>query len=325
MPFPRLDWLSRLRAARPTNLPKAAEAPLLSADEIAGLALQASLLAETQPTREVHDHHAGDWSSPWLGHGLDFEESRPYVVGDDIRDMDWRTTARTGRAYLKSYREERQPTVHLVIDREASMRFGTRRRLKATQAVRAAALLAFAAAEHNAAIGGTLWDRGDLSLPPLHGRGGALALIEAAARPCPPMPDAPVTESVSYLDRLLALDASLPRGTELVLLSDFAWLREQHEPLLARLAERTNLLAIQIADPAERSLPNVGLARFHDMTRGDDIWIDTNHTAERSAYAAAFRDRQADIARHFARSGVHHLNLGSEIDDLMPLLMVPHA
>ncbi len=298
---------------------------MLAAEEIAGLAQEAALLAEAQAAREVHDHHAGDWSSPWLGHGLDFEESRLYVAGDDIRDMDWRTTARTGRAYLKSYREERQPTVHLVIDREASMRFGTRRRLKVTQAVRAAALLGFAAADHNAAIGGTLWDRGDLTLPPMHGRNGALALIEAAARPCPPLPDAAVTESVSYRDRLLALDAALPRGTELVLLSDFAWLREEHEPLLARLAERTDLLAIQLSDPAERSLPDVGLARFHDMTLGNDIWIDTGHEAERSAYAAAFRSRQAAIAGHFARAGVRHSSLGSEVDDLLTVLMVPHA
>ena len=306
-------------------MPQAEDAALLSADEIASLALQAGLLAEMQPAREVYDHHAGDWSSPWLGHGLDFEESRPYVAGDDIRDMDWRTTARTGKAYLKSYREERQPTLHLVIDREASMRFGTRRRLKVTQAVRAAALFGFAAADHNAAIGGTLWDTTDLSLPALHGRGGALALIEAAARPCPPLPDAAITETVSYLDRLIVLDAALPRGTELVLLSDFAWLRGQHEPLLARLAERMDLTAIQISDPAERSLPNVGLARFHDMTRGDDIWIDTGHEAERTAYAAAFRSRQAEISSHFARAGVRHLNLGSETDDLLPALMVPHA
>ncbi|MBI5936417.1 MAG: DUF58 domain-containing protein [Betaproteobacteria bacterium] len=317
--------MKRWRVRPAGNLPAAAQMPLLAAEEIAGLALQAELLAEMQPAREVYDHHAGDWSSPWLGHGLDFEESRPYVAGDDIRDMDWRTTARTGRAYLKSYREERQPTLHLVIDREASMRFGTRRRLKVTQAVRAATLFAFAAADHNAAIGGTLWDSGDLSLPALHGRNGALALIEAAARPCPPLPDAAATEPVSYLDRLLALDATLPRGTELVLLSDFAWLREQHEPLLARLAERMDLFAIQISDPAERSLPNVGLARFHDMTRGDDIWIDTGHEAERTAYAAAFRKRQADIAGQFARAGVRHLNLGSEVDDLLSVLMVPHA
>jgi uncharacterized protein (DUF58 family) len=105
--------------------------------------------------REVHDHHAGDWASRWLGRGLDFEESRLYSAGDDIRDMDWRTTARTGRAHLKIYREERQPLVHLVVDRGATMRFGTRRRLKVAQAARVAAVLAFATADRNGVIGAT--------------------------------------------------------------------------------------------------------------------------------------------------------------------------
>lgn len=321
MPFPRLDVLNRWLARPGSPPPAAAQAPLLAADEIARLALQAELLAEVQPAREVHDHHAGDWSSPWLGHGLDFEESRPYVAGDDIRDMDWRTTARTGRAYLKSYREERQPTLHIVIDREAGMRFGTRRRLKATQAARAAALFAFAAAGHNAAIGGTLWDSTDLELPPLHGRNGALALIEAAARSCPPLPDAAATEPVHYLDRLITLDAGLPRGAELILLSDFAWLREAHEALLARLAERMDLLAVQIVDPVERALPDVGLARFHDMTRGGETWIDTGHVSTRAAYAAAFHERQATVARRLARAGARHLVLGSEVDDLLRALL----
>ncbi|TCS73093.1 uncharacterized protein DUF58 [Sulfuritortus calidifontis] len=324
MPFPLREILNRLRVRPAASLPPAALAPLLSAEEIAQLAVQAELLAEAQPAREVHDHHAGDWSSPWLGHGLDFEESRPYVAGDDIRDMDWRTTARTGRAYLKSYREERQPTLHLVLDREAGMRFGTRRRLKVTQAARAAALFAFAAAGHNAAIGGSLWDAADLELPPLHGRSGALALIEAAARPCPPLPDA-AAEPVHYLDRLVALDAGLPRGAELIVLSDFAWLREVHEPLLARLAERMDLFAVQIIDPVERALPDVGLARFHDMTRGDERWIDTGHASIRADHAAAFRERQAAIAHRLARTGARHLVLGSEVDDLLPILLGHHA
>jgi uncharacterized protein (DUF58 family) len=321
MPFPRLDVLNRWLAWPGGSPPATVQAPLLAADEIAQLALQAELLAEVQPAREVHDHHAGDWSSPWLGHGLDFEESRPYVAGDDIRDMDWRTTARTGRAYLKSYREERQPTLHIVIDREAGMRFGTRRRLKVTQAARAAALFAFAAAGHNAAIGGTLWDSADLDLPPLHGRSGALALIQTASRPCPPLPDAATTEPVHYLDRLIALDAMLPRGAELVLLSDFAWLREAHEALLARLAERLDLLAVQIVDPAERALPDVGLARFHDMTLGEETWIDTAHASMRAASAAAFHERQAAVAKRLARAGARHLVLGSEVDDLLRALL----
>ena len=170
----RFKRLARLRVQAET--PVSVNAPLITAADIAGLAAQASFLA-TLPVREVHDHHAGDWASRWLGRGLDFEESRLYSPGDDIRDMDWRTTARTGRPYLKIYREERQPLVHLVVDRGPTMRFGTRRRLKVAQAVRVAAVLAFTAAGHNGVIGATLWDTQDETLPVRHGRMAALGLI----------------------------------------------------------------------------------------------------------------------------------------------------
>ena len=173
--FPHLD-------TQPGQSDSGVHLPLISATDIAALAEQASLLAQL-PVREVHDHHAGDWASRWLGRGLDFEESRLYSPGDDIRDMDWRTTARTGRPHLKIYREERQPAVHLVVDRGATMRFGTRRRLKVTQAARVASILAFAATGQNGVMGAMLWDHQDETLPARHGRSAALAgLPETASK-----------------------------------------------------------------------------------------------------------------------------------------------
>ena len=298
----------------------AVDAPLIAADEMAELAAQASLLTQ-QRLREVHDHHAGDWTSRWLGRGLDFEESRLYSAGDDIRDMDWRTTARTGRPHLKIYREERQPLLHLVVDRGATMRFGTRRRLKVAQATRVAAVLAFAAAGHNGVIGATLWDAQDQDIPARHGRAAALALIGQAAVPCPPLADPASTQALRHADRLAALEASLPRGARLVLISDFAWLGAEHEPLLARLAARFDVWAIQVVDPAERALPDVGLARFHDMASGQGVWLDTAQAAQRSACQAALARRLDAQAAHLARAGVRHQRVASEADDLVMLLV----
>lgn len=287
---------------------------------MAGLAAQASLLA-TLPLREVHDHHAGDWASRWLGRGLDFEESRPYSAGDDIRDMDWRTTARTGRPHLKIYREERQPTVHLVIDRGATMRFGTRRRLKVAQAARVAALLAFAAAGRNGVIGATLWDAQDQEVPPRHGRLAALALIELSAAPCPPLADPASTEPLHHADRLATLEASLPRGAQLALISDFSWLTDAHEPLLARLAARFDVWAIQVVDAAERALPDLGLVRFHDMASGQRVWLDTGQASVRTACQSAWAHRLDAQAARLARAGVRHQRVDSETDDLVALLV----
>jgi len=301
------------------DAPASVHAPLIAPADIAALAAQASLLA-TLPVREVHDHHAGDWASRWLGRGLDFEESRLYSPGDDIRDMDWRTTARTGRAYLKIYREERQPLVHLVVDRGATLRFGTRRRLKAAQAARVAAVLAFASAGHNGVIGATLWAVQDETLPARHGRLAALGLIEAAAAPCPPLADPAPTDALRYVDRLAALEASLPRGTRLVLISDFAWLADAHETLLARLTARCDVWAIQIVDAAERALPEMGAACFHDMATGQRVWLDTGETAVRSAARTAFADHLAAQAARLARAGGHHQLVDSAADDLAALL-----
>lgn len=317
MNLARLKQLARWRAGPDTQA--SVHAPLIAPADIAALAAQASLLA-TLPVREVHDHHAGDWASRWLGRGLDFEESRLYSPGDDIRDMDWRTTARTGRAHLKIYREERQPLVHLVVDRSATLRFGTRRRLKAAQAARVAAVLAFASAGHNGVIGATLWAAQDETLPARHGRLAALGLIKAAAAPCPPLADPAPTDALRYVDRLAALEASLPRGARLVLISDFAWLADAHETQLARLAARCDVWAIQIVDAAERALPEMGAACFHDMASGQRVWLDTGEPAVRNAARSAFADHLAGQAARLVRAGVRHQQVDSDADDLVALL-----
>jgi uncharacterized protein (DUF58 family) len=314
-------WLASLSRARSQHDRSNASvhAPLIAASDIAELAVQASLLVQL-PVREVHDHHAGDWASRWLGRGLDFEESRLYSPGDDTRDMDWRTTARTGRPHLKIYREERQPAVHLVVDRGATMRFGTRKRLKVTQAARVAAILAFAATGQNGVVGATLWDREDDTLPVRHGRLAALALIEQAAAPCPPLADPAPTDALRQTDRLAMLEQSLPRGARLVLISDFAWLGAEHEPALAQLAARFDVWAIQIVDAAEHALPDMGLVRFHDMGHHQDVWLDTAQSSVRNACQEAFARRLNAQAASLARAGINQQRIASEADDLVALL-----
>lgn len=294
-------------------------APLLSSAEIAALTVQAAGLARVPVRREVHDHHAGDWPSVRLGRGLDFEEARPYNAGDDLRDMDWRTTARLGQPFVKTYREERQPVLHVVVDRRPSMRFGTRRRLKAAQAARVAALAAFAAAERNVAVGATLWDVHDLNLPPRHGRDGIVELVRVAASPCPPLQEE-VAEAVHEADRLQRLTETLPRGARLLLVSDFAWLTAAHEMPLAHLADHADLLAIRISDPAERELPNVGLVRFQDLHSGEILWVDTGSAAARAIQTAEFSKQRGSIDSILRRTGVRHLDIGGETENLVEVL-----
>jgi uncharacterized protein (DUF58 family) len=295
------------------------EQPLLAADEIAALAAQAALLAQASVRREVHDHHAGDWPSAWLGRGLDFEEARPYAPGDDVRDMDWRTTARLGHPFIKTYREERQPLLHIVLDRGPSMRFGTRRRLKVTQAARLALLAGFAASAQNVAVGLTLWDAPDRTLAARHGRSGWLEAVQALVEPCAPQA-AERGEAQHDETRLQTLRAELPRGSRLLLLSDFAWLSPLHERVLASLGAHCDVLAVTISDAAERELPDVGLACFADPAGGPARWLDTSQDYVRAAHALAFATRQGELEASLLRCGLRTLRLGSEVDELLPVL-----
>ena len=121
-------------------------------------------------------------------------------------------------------------------------------------------------------------------------------------------------------DRLARLEAELPRGARLVLISDFSWLTAEHESALARLAARVDVWAIQIVDAVEQALPNAGLVRFHDMASRQDVWLDTAQASVRLACQSAFA-RQLDAqAASLARAGIQHQLAGSAVDDLVTLL-----
>jgi uncharacterized protein (DUF58 family) len=308
-----------------TPIPPSVRAPLLGAAEIAALATLGAQGLPLAAQREVHDHHAGDWPSARLGRGLDFEEARPYAPGDDVRDMDWRSTARLGHPYVKIYREERQPTWHLVLDRGPTMRFGTRRRLKVTQAARLALLVAFHANERNATVGATLWDEPDLQIDARHGRTAILTLAQTLVTACPPpsldppgvVPTAQATEAERDRQRLQTLATELPRGSRVWLLSDFAWLAPAHATALARLAQHTELRAVRISDPAEHALPDLGRVRFDDIAHRRPRWIDTRGTRARTAYAQAQAEARARQDAVFARCGLRPVDLGTPVDDLI--------
>jgi uncharacterized protein (DUF58 family) len=300
---PLADLLHRLGSAWRIDAAPDVHAPLLSDAELDDIVRRMQALRPAgRHAWDVHQRHSGDLRSAHLGRGLDFEESRAYQRGDDIRDMDWRTTARTGKPHLKIYREEHQPTLHLVVDRGASMRFGTRTQLKAALAARIAAMFAFGAAAGNASVGGTLWQPGGFMLPGSSGQDGAIRLIHAAIAPCPPLPETSACPAFSEV--LRQLDFALPNGSRVILISDFRTLCEGDLPWLARLASHHEVRAIQVLDPAETELPQVGLMRFRDMVSGNTAWLDTGSRALRRAFqeqAALSHEKQHAL---FGRVGI---------------------
>lgn len=284
---------------------EAVHAPLLSDAELDEVIRRVQLFAQAhhQPD-DVRYRQAGNYRSVYLGRGLDFEEVRLYQRGDELRDMDWRTTARTGKPYLKVYREEHQPALHIVIDRGASMRFGTRKQLKAALAARLAACFAFAAMPDNTCIGGTLWQPNGFSLPCLNGEAGATRLVHAAIAPCPPLHDDGGEEARTFAEMLRELDLQLQRGSRLLVISDFALLHEEHVPLLARLAQHHDLQAIQVLDVAEQALPDVGMMRFFDGAARRMRWLDTSSAHLRNAFQTRAEATHALQQQMFERTGV---------------------
>ncbi len=300
------------------------DAPLLTPEEIVTLIEQADALRNSRAHgREVFLRHPGDARSAHLGRGLDFEEVRAYQAGDDIRAMDWRTTARIGKPYLKIYREEHHPALHVVVDRGASMRFGTQRQLKVSQAARVAILAGVLESSAHACIGGTVIDTATLTLPCLSKQAGILQLAQAVAAPCPPSTlrsEATREEHAQWIVAMQRIAAALPNGSRLLLLSDFQWLTPSDVPLLAHLAMRHDVAAVHITDPVEHALPALGRASFYDLTQHRLRWIDTGNREVRARFSHAATRRQATISAQLRQADIAYFSLATSADAMQLFL-----
>lgn len=300
--------------------PAGTHVPLLDAARLGELIRRTRSMQGMTYRREAHQRHAGDLRSAYLGSGLDFEEARPYQPGDDVHDMDWRTTARTNKPHIKIYREEHQPALHIVIDRGPSMRFGTRSQLKATQAARIATILGFSAAPGNTCIGGSIWQPEGCTLPCRNGETGAMQLIQAAIAPCPPLTFRQSHGMRPFADLLEQIDALLPRGSSVVLLSDFRQIQSADQTPLLRLASHHQLRAIQILDPSELALPDIGLIRFQDTASEQSRWVDTGNQAIRAAFRQRTGLQQNELQALFRRIGVRLQHCMTDTDPFDLLL-----
>jgi uncharacterized protein (DUF58 family) len=268
---------------------------------------------ELRTRRLVDSSFAGDYRSLFKGQGMEFAEVREYQPGDEVRSIDWNVSARMGRPYVKRYVEERELTIMLAIDVSGSSRFGTRARFKHDLAIEMAGVLALAATRNNDRVGLTLFsDRIEHALPARKGRKHALRLIRDLLTA---QPTGTGTSMQVAVDRLLRL---LPHRSVIFLASDF--LVDELERPLARLAQRHDVIAVTLEDPAERVLPNIGAARFEDPETGERIEVDTSNAEVRAAFAK--RVLADDVKRRslFGRLGLDEIVVHTEhgyVDALM--------
>lgn len=260
---------------------------------------------EVRTRRLVDSRFAGEYRSLFKGQGMEFAEVREYQPGDEVRSIDWNVSARMGKPFVKRYVEERELTVMLAIDLSGSARFGTRARFKHDLAVELAGVLSLAAVRNNDRVGLMLFtDQVEHALPARKGRKHALRLIrdllsvEPAGRG---------TSMAAAVDRLMRL---LPHRSVVFLASDF--LTEDAEKPLARLAQRHDVIAITLEDPAERHLPDIGPARLEDPESGEIVEVDTSHPLVRAAFAKRVADAEEARRRLFGRLGLDEIIVHTE-------------
>lgn len=255
---------------------------------------------------------AGLYLSVFRGQGMDFEEVREYQEGDEIRNMDWRVTARTGIPHLKVFREERERAVMLAVDVGRHMQFGTRGTFKNIQAARAAALLGWAASANQDRVGGLLFgdaDRDAQVVRPSRGRHGLWRLLRMLTDESEISRSAPD----ALQDALEKLVTSAPTGALIFVIAD---LNRDMAPLelpLGRLCQRHDVVLLPVDDPADHSLPAMGRVQFRSLD-GDAVTLDTDSRSGREAYRERWmtqRDKLGHIAR---RLGIPVIPLPTQED-----------
>jgi uncharacterized protein (DUF58 family) len=258
----------------------------VSVDELIRLRLLAPGLAPGS-RRVVSTALAGVHRSRFRGRGMDYQESRSYQPGDDIRNMDWRVTARAGRPHTKLYQEERERPVVVVVDLGPSMFFGTQGAFKTVIAARAAALIGWAAVRNGDRIGAVLFNGRHHEIPPRGGHPGVLRLIRQLVGAIDPeQPMSGIPEEGGLTGALRRLRRVARPGSLIVILSDFHSMDAQTGNHLMRLRQHNDIVACQIVDVLELAPPAPGRYGITDGERRGIL--DTRSPAQRDAYARVF-------------------------------------
>ena len=253
---------------------------------------------------------AGDFRSNVLGTGSELAMIRPYAPGDDVRRMDWNVTARTNEPHVRVDLAERVLVTWLVLDTSPSMEFGTADRRKADVAEGVAIALGHLATRRGNRIGiVTFGDTESRALPPKQGRLGLVGLLAELRRE----PEGAKAGPLS-LSGAIARTSTLARQRSLVVVvSDFRGPHDWRRPLL-ELAGRHDVIAVEVRDPREQELSNVGLLWLVDPETGRQLRVDTRSRRLRERFAVAAQAERAQVARTFTSVGARHVVLTTSGD-----------
>jgi len=261
----------------------------------------------------VRESFGGEYHSCFKGEGIDFEDFREYQPGDEVRAIDWNVTARLGHPYVKKFAEERELTVFVCVDISASGNYGSHGPSKRELMAEVAALLTFSAQQNKDKVGLILFtDEVELYLPPKKGTAHALRLIREI------LLFEPKGHRTSLRAPVNLLKNAVRKRSLVFMLSDFLFEEEISKEL--RIVNRKHdLVAIQVSDPAELSLPPAGYVRLEDPETGQQVEVNTSNSRVRAAYKHAARQWQEAIDREFKRLSVDKISLRTD-EEYLPAL-----
>ena len=258
--------------------------------------------------RLIDDQLAGDYHSTFKGQGVEFDEVRPYMVGDDVRTIDWNVTAKTGVPYIKRFSEERELTILFMVDVSGSQGYGSVRRSKMELAAEVTALLALTAIRNQDKIGLVLFsDKIVKYIPPRKGRDSVMRLVrEVLAAEDDAAGGTDIAASLRFLSGVQK------RRAVVFLVSDFLSDAAGYERLLRTAARRHDVICVPVSDPAESTLPDVGLVELEDPETGELALVDTSSASVRRAFAEKAAAEAEELNRFFMKTGIDTLPISTD-------------
>ena len=266
-----------------------------------------------------HQIFAGEYHSAFKGRGMAFSEVREYQFGDDVRNMDWNVTARLRAPYVKVFEEEREMTVVLMVDVSSSGIFGTTLRTKRELIAEIAAVLSFSASINNDKVGALFFStKVEKFSPPKKGRSHLLRILRELLEFTPQESGTDISEALRFLTN------AIKKRCNAFLLSDLldvdANAAPKYEEALKIAANRHDLSVIEIYDPRERDLPDVGLVRVCDAESGAQRWINTSSASVRKSYSQWNEKVQAEAEKLFRKTKVESVSISTSDDYVKNLI-----
>ena len=281
---------------------------------------------EVRTNRLVNDSLAGRSHSVFKGRGMNFDEVREYVAGDDIRSIDWNVTARTGIPHIKKFNEERELTIMLIIDISSSGDFGSATASKREIMAELGSVLAFSAVRNNDKVGLILaTDCVELYIPPQKGRCHILRVIREILFFKPQGRRTDLIVPLDFVNRVAKRRCVTFLISDFCLTGDFNRNLQGLAPKLRVSNRRHDLIALIVSDPRESSLPEVGWICLEDPESGEQMEINTADPVVRKCYAELAATNRQALLKTLRSAGVDLLELMTDTTYLPPLLDFFHS